>query len=134
MEVIMATTALDFTKPHLLRDDKEYEAAIEAIDNLLDMNPQAGSEEYGRLEFLSVLVEEYEDRVHPIGSSSPQELVAFMLSQKGLDRKDLYEVMGGKSRVSEFFNGTRRLSMGQLVALRSKLGIPADLLIATPAD
>ncbi len=88
----MATTGLDFTTPHLLRDEKEYSAAVEAIDDLLDKNPKAGSEEYQRLDFLSVLVREHEARYHPIGPSSPQELVDFMLAQKGLDRKDLYEV------------------------------------------
>jgi HTH-type transcriptional regulator/antitoxin HigA len=125
----MATTVLDFTKPHVLRDEKEYEAAIEEIENLLDIDPQPGSADYEALDFLSVLVKAYEDRHHPIGPSTPQEIVSFMLSQKGMDRSDLYGIMGGKSRVSDFFNGVRRLSMGQLVALRRTLGIPADLLI-----
>lgn len=51
------------------------------------------------------------------------------LEQKGLERSDLYDVMGGKSRVSEFFAGKRDLSMNQVRALRDVLGIPADLLI-----
>lgn len=38
--------------------------------------------------------------------------------------------MGGRSRVSDFFRGVRELSTGQIGALRDRLGIPADLLLA----
>jgi HTH-type transcriptional regulator/antitoxin HigA len=52
-----------------------------------------------------------------------------MLEQKGLDRSDLDDVMGGKSRVSEFLNGKRELSKSQVEGLRRLLGIPADVLL-----
>ena len=57
------------------------------------------------------------------------EAVAFMLEQKGLARADLDEVMGGKSRVSEFLSGKRDLSKSQIEGLRRLLGIPADILL-----
>ena len=53
-----------------------------------------------------------------------------MLEQKGMTRVQLAPIMGGKSRVSEFLSGKRRLSIEQIIALRETLGIPADLLIA----
>jgi antitoxin component HigA of HigAB toxin-antitoxin module len=55
--------------------------------------------------------------------------VRFMLEQKGLERSDLDEVMGGRSRVSEFLNGKRDLSQTQIEGLRRMLGIPADVLL-----
>lgn len=125
----MSTALLDFTKPHVLRTEAEYEAAIAEIERLLDEDVEAGSEGYDRLEFLSVLVEHYEDTHYPIGSVSPQQAVLFMLEQKGLERSDLDEVMGGKSRVSEFLNGKRDLSKAQVEGLRRLLGIPADVLL-----
>ena len=121
---------LDFTKPHVLRNEEEYSAAIGEIDNLLDADSPSGSEDYERLEFLSVLVQAYEDLHFPFEERpAPQEVVDFMLEQKGLSRADLAMWMGGKSRTSEFFNGIRRLSIRQIEALRDNLGIPADLLI-----
>ena len=56
---------LDFTDPHLLRTDEEYEAAVAEVDALLDADPQPGTVEFERLEFLSVLIEEYEDQHEP---------------------------------------------------------------------
>lgn len=127
-----ATMTLSFTKPHVLRNLREYKAAVAEIDVLLDLDPTRGSEAYERLEFLSVLVEAYDDEHYPIDEreGTPQSVVAFMLEQQGKTRGDLAPLMGGKGRVSEFFSGKRRLSVEQIRSLRDELGIPADLLIA----
>jgi HTH-type transcriptional regulator/antitoxin HigA len=118
------------TQPHVLRDESEYNTAVEEIDRLLDADPPQGSAEYERLEFLSVLVEEYEEKNFPMGEDvSPQEVVDFILEQKGMERSDLAEWLGGRSRVSEFFSGKRDLSRGQIEALRKHLGLSADLLL-----
>jgi HTH-type transcriptional regulator / antitoxin HigA len=121
--------ALDFTKPHVLRDETEYEAAVERIDTLLRLDLEPYSDEWEELRFLSVLVEEYEREEYSIEPATPQQVVEFMLEQRGMDRADLYEVMGGKARVSEFFSGKRPLSLGQMKGLRKLLGIPADVLM-----
>lgn len=122
-------TVLDFSTPHVLRDEGEYRAAVSRVDALLDRDPDPGSPEYEELEFLSVLIEAYENEHLAEDHASPQELVDFMLDQRGLERADLHDAMGGRSRVSEFFSGKRPLSMGQVKALRELLGIPADALI-----
>jgi len=123
------TAVLDFSKPHLLRTEAEYQAAIAEIERLLDEDVVAGSEGYDRLEFLSVLVEHYEDEHYPMGPVTPRQAVTFMLEQKGLRRSDLDDVMGGKARVSEFLGGKRDLSKSQVAGLRRLLGIPADILL-----
>ena len=125
----MATAPLDFTTPHVLRNEAEYDAAIAEIETLLDMDPRADSGDYERLKFLSVLAEAYEREHYPVPDVSPQEAVDFMLEQKGMTRADLASLMGGRSRVSDFFSGKRPLSRGQIERLRDVLGIPADLLL-----
>ncbi len=126
---------LDFTKPHLLRDEGEYAAAVAEIERLLDADPPPTSEEYERLEFLSVLVQAYEEAHFPMPEQpTPQEAVDFMLEQKGLTRADVAGWLGGERQMVEFFSGHRRLSLRQIEALREQLGIPADLLIGRPHD
>lgn len=123
-------TVLDITAPRVLRSPEELQAAVTEIDRLLDLDPQPLTSEYDRLELLSVLVEDYESRHNPIDDSgvTPQQVVDFVLEQRGMTRADLAPLMGGRSRVSDFFNGKRPLSRGQMEALRRDLGIPADLL------
>ena len=126
----MSDTALDFSKPHLLRNAREYRAAAAEVDRLLDRDPKRGSDAYDRLEFLSVLVADYEDRHDPLDErGTPQSVVDFMLDQRGMTRADLSPLIGGRGRVSEFFAGKRRLSIAQIQSLKEALGIPADLLI-----
>jgi HTH-type transcriptional regulator/antitoxin HigA len=118
---------------HVLRSAKEYKAAVAEVDALLDADPARVTEAYDRLELLSVLIQVYEDEHDPIDdSASPQEVVEFMLEQHGLTRARLAPILGGRSRVSEFFSGKRALSLGQIAQLRELLGIPADLLISKP--
>jgi HTH-type transcriptional regulator / antitoxin HigA len=125
----MTRDTLDFTKPHLLRSDGELEIAIREIDELIASGAQAGTEAGERLEFLSVLVKVYEDEHDPLADMSPADIVDFMLDQRNLARGDLTELMGGRSRVSDFFNGKRELSKNQARALAAFLDVPIGMLL-----
>ena len=122
---------LDFTKPHVLRNETEYRAAVAEIDQFLDLDPPPHSEAYERLEFLSVLVHAYEEAHFPLEQlTTPQDVVAFMLEQKGLSQTDLAQWLGGESPMRAFLQGTCSLSLPQIEQLRVHLGIPADLLLS----
>jgi HTH-type transcriptional regulator/antitoxin HigA len=125
------TAVLDFTRPHVLRTEEEYDEAVRVLDELLDRDPEVGTEQHDLLEFLSVLIEAYEAKHYPdeMFATTPQDVVDFVLQQKGMQRADLAEIIGGKSRVSEFFAGKRELSRLQIRTLRDLLGVPADLLL-----
>ena len=121
---------LDFKRPHLLRNEEEYEAALEYVATLIERKPEPGTAEGDALEFIAVLIEAYEEQHYPMENvSTPQSIVDFMLDQRGLSRADLAPIMGGRSRVSEFFHGKRQLSVTQIRRLRHLLRVPADLLI-----
>lgn len=113
-----------------IRTEKEFNAALREMEALLDVNPRKGSAEYDRLELLSILVEAYEDEnTDFLPDATPQELVEFMAEQKGVDRTTLAQIFGGRSRLSDFLNEKRELSLGQIARLKRALGIPADLLV-----
>lgn len=72
-----------------------------------------------------------DEHLPPFEPASPQELVRFMADQKGMSQTAFAEVLGGRSRLSEFYNGARKLSKSQILRLRDVLGIPADLLLGS---
>ena len=73
------TSMLDFSRPHLLRDDEEYDAAVAEVDTLLDLDPERGTEDFERLEFLSLLIETYETEHEPWGDDPvPPQSIASM--------------------------------------------------------
>ncbi len=86
---------LDFTTPPVLRNEAEYNAAVKEIDVLLDVEVPEGTPDHERLEFLSVVVQAYEGEHDSIHTSdiSPQNVVEFMLEQKGMTRVDLADAM-----------------------------------------
>lgn len=120
---------LDFSTPHLLRDEAEFKAAQAQIDRLLRLDPKPYTPEHEALEFYSVLVEEYEAKKYPYQPAPARDVVDFMLEQKGMSRADLAKVMGGRSRVSDYFNGKRDLSKSQAIALSDMLDISLDVLL-----
>ena len=82
------TAVLNFTRPHVLRTEEEYDEAVRMLDELLDRDPEAGTEQHDLLEFLSVLIEAYEATHYPdeMFATTPQDVVDFVLQQKGMQR------------------------------------------------
>lgn len=114
-----------------IRSSKEFEETVNELDHLADLNPKEGTPAHDRMELLGILIAAYEEaHLPPFEASTPQELVQFMAEQKGIGSADLAELLGGRSRLSEFLTGARDLSKAQIVRLRDALGIPADLLIS----
>ena len=94
------------------------------------MDAPKGTAERDRFELLTILIGAYEtEHVPEPELPSPQAAVRFMAEQKGLSQGELAELLGGRSRLSEFMTGGHELSKTQIKTLRDELGIPADLLI-----
>src|SRR4051794_24701571 len=103
---------------HAIRNGKEFEEVVAELDTLIDADPKEGTVLYDRMELLTILVEAYEQKNLPeLKPASPQEMVRFMAQQKGLDNVALAHLLGGKSRLSEFYRGVRELSRNQITAL-----------------
>ncbi len=64
-------------------------------------------EEGALLELPMDLIHDFEEKAYPIPKSDPHKMVAFLLEQRGLTPKDLWPVIGSKSRVSEILAGKR---------------------------
>lgn len=118
---------LNMLKP--IRTKKLYKNALDRIYELMQKDLQKGSDEYGELEILSILVEDYERKNFPIGLPEPVEAIKFRLEQLNLGTSDLVSILGSKSRASEILNRKRKLSLSMIRMLHRKLNIPASSLI-----
>jgi HTH-type transcriptional regulator / antitoxin HigA len=114
-----------------IRTEAQHRAALKEIERLWDAPPR--SAEHDRLEVLATLVEDYEERHHPIYPPDPVEAIRFRIEQLGLDRKALEPAIGSRARVSEVLSRRRRLTLEMIRRLRDQLGIPADVLVGEPA-
>jgi HTH-type transcriptional regulator/antitoxin HigA len=110
-----------------IRNEADYELALQEIDRCLDAS--SGSPERDRLEVLTVLVDDYEAKHHPISPPEPIAAIEFVLEQRGLSRKDLEGVIGSSGRISEVMNNQRSLTLAMIRKLVEKFDLPADVLI-----
>jgi HTH-type transcriptional regulator / antitoxin HigA len=116
-----------------IRNRRACEEAQAELDAIIDADPTEGTRAYDRMELLAILIGAYEaETLPPFKAPTPQQMVKHIAEQKGVSSGQLAEVMGGRSRLSDFYHGRRPLSTAQVVKLRELLGIPADLLISRP--
>jgi len=113
----------------VIKSDADYEAALSAIDRLLDRKLVAGTPEAEELELLTLLVRQYESSHFPIGIPDPIEAIKFRMEQQNLSQRDLVPFMGSRSKVSEVLSGRRPLTLSMMRGLHSGLGIPARVLL-----
>jgi len=91
---------------------------LAAIEELMEKGEnRLTPEEDALLELLVDLVHDFEEKQYPLPSSPPHKMVAFLMEQQGLTAKDLWPVLGSKSRVSEILSGKRAISKDQAKAL-----------------
>ena len=76
-----------------------------------------------------MLIENYENEHYPIGLPDHIEAIKFRMEQMGMKKKDLAEVIGYKSRVSEILSRKRKLTLTMIRNLHEKLKIPYESLM-----
>ncbi len=110
-----------------IRTKEDYQKALERLEEIFDA--AKGTEQGDELEILSILIDNYEKDHFPIDLPDPIEAIKFRMEQLGMKQKDLADVVGYKSRVSEILNKKRKLSLEMIRNLSEKLKIPPEILI-----
>lgn len=110
-----------------IRNENDYQKALNRLEEIFEA--KKGTEEGDELEILSILIDKYENEEFPIGMPDPIEAIKFRMEQMGMKQKDLAEVVGFKSRVSEILSKKRKLTLGMIRKLNVTLHIPTEVLI-----
>jgi HTH-type transcriptional regulator/antitoxin HigA len=119
-------------EPSVIKTYDEYKTALHEAEELVALDPGAGTPEADRLELLTVLVEDFERRHFDFPTPDPIEAIEFRMAEQGLRQKDLAPLLGSRSRVSEVLARKRPLTVQMIRALTTGLGIPADVLLGEP--
>ena len=117
--------------PRVITNRAEHERALAAVEALMEKGEQGMSpEEDAVLDLLTTLIETYEKSIYPpFEKSAPNEMVAFLMEQRGLSPKDLWPVLGSASRVSEILSGKRSISKDQAKKLSAFFHTGVEIFI-----
>ncbi len=128
---MLTMTKLTQTKYNMeiapIRNEKDYQKALKRIEAIFDAKKE--TKEGDELEILSILIDNYENEHFPIGMPDPIEAIKFRMEQMGMKQKDLAEIIGFTSRVSEIMNKKRKLTLEMIRKLNVTLHIPTEVLI-----
>lgn len=111
----------------VIKTEKEYRAALSRLEEIFDA--KRGSKNGDELELISLLIDIYEKEKFPIDLPDPIAAIKFRMEQLGYTQKDLTEVIGLKSRVSDILNKKRKLTLDMIRKLNERLGIPTEVLV-----
>jgi HTH-type transcriptional regulator / antitoxin HigA len=119
------------TVPRVITTEEEHERALAIVESLMEKGERnLTPEEDALLDLLTNLIRAYEASAYPPRKKSrPREMLAFLLEQRGLAPKDLWSVIGSKSRVSEILAGKRSISKEQAKKFAAFLHVRADLFL-----
>jgi len=120
---------LSETLPTIIKTEEENDRAILIVEELLAKGDKLSFEENALLELLGKLIADFEEKLYQPREASPQEVLIEMMNARGLKQKDLTEVFGSKSRVSEAVSGKREITKIQAKALAEFFKVSAELFI-----
>src|SRR5690606_30665788 len=110
-----------------IKTEQDYNKALERLRTIF--HAALDTPEGDEAEVLSILIEKYEDECHPIEMPDPIEAIKFRMEQMGMNQKELAELVGYTSRVSEILNKKRKLTLNMIRKLSTTLQIPTEVLV-----
>lgn len=109
---------------------REAVARIEELLPLVDNNTDKNDPNLIELKRLSDIVETYESNHYSIGTPTLKEVIELRMFEMKLKQKDLANILGtSTSRVSEYLNGKRDITIDIARALHKKLDIDSDIIL-----
>jgi HTH-type transcriptional regulator/antitoxin HigA len=113
--------------PKVIRTEKENEAYTEILYELNQRSKTLTVAEKEFAELLTLLIEDFEEKRYRLPRAHPLEVLRFLMEQHGLRQKDLTEVFGTASIVSEVLNGKRELNKEHIERLSERFHVSPEL-------
>ena len=112
--------------PKVIRTEKANEEYTETLYELDQRGPRLTRAEKELAELLTLLIEDFESKRYKLPRAKPVEILRFLMDQHGLKQKDLVEVFGTRSIVSEVLSGKRKLNKEHIQRLSERFHISPE--------
>jgi HTH-type transcriptional regulator/antitoxin HigA len=115
-------TLLEEVKPEVIRDEEELRRQIEILETLTARETPLEIEKK-LIALLTLLVEEFENRNYPVVNVGPLDIIRHLMEEHQLRQKDLMDVFGTESIVSDVLNGKRELNKDHIKRLSDRFKV-----------
>jgi HTH-type transcriptional regulator/antitoxin HigA len=118
---------LSRTLPSVIHTEKLYDAYLSRLEALLERDNVLTAAERELLGLLTLLIEDFEDKQYQLPRATPVQVLEFLMDQNNLKQKDLVDVFGTASVVSEVVNGKRELSKEHIRRLSRRFDLSPEI-------
>jgi HTH-type transcriptional regulator/antitoxin HigA len=113
--------------PRVIRTEAQNDSYVNALYELELRQKKWSADEAELADLLTLLIEDFEEKHYALPKASPLEVIGFLMEEHGLKQKDLADVFGTPSIVSEVLRGKRELNKEQIRRLSERFGVSPEM-------
>ena len=117
------------TLPAVIHSEKENERCIAMLEALDGKAEKLTAAERRLAELLTVLIEDFEEQAYALKPASPTQVLRELMQSNGLKQKDMLDVFGTPSIVSEVLHGKRSLTVEHIRKLSRRFHVSPEVFI-----
>jgi HTH-type transcriptional regulator / antitoxin HigA len=118
---------LTSTLPAVIRSQAENERCIRLLEELDRKGTRMSAAERRMGELLTLLIEDFEEKHYALKAASPLEVLKELMQANSLKQKDMVDVFGTPSIVSEILHGKRQLTTEHIRRLSRRFHVTPDM-------
>jgi HTH-type transcriptional regulator/antitoxin HigA len=113
--------------PAVIHTERENERCISILEALDQKRERLTAAERRLAELLTVLIEDFEEKTYALKPAPPVEVVRELMQANGLKQKDLLEIFGTPSIVSEVLREKRGLTVDHIRKLSHRFHVSPEV-------
>jgi HTH-type transcriptional regulator / antitoxin HigA len=115
--------------PAVIRSEAENERCTRLLEELDRKGSRMSAAERRMADLLTLLIEDFEEKHYALKAASPVQVLNELMQANGLKQKDLVDVFGTPSIVSEVLHGKRQLTTEHIRRLSRRFHVSPEVLI-----
>jgi len=120
---------LTSTLPAVIRSEAENERYIALLEQLDSKGARMTAAERRMAELLTLLIENFEDKHYALKASNPLDVLNELMSANDLKQKDLLDIFGTPSIISEVLHGKRQLTTEHIRRLSRRFHVSPEVFL-----
>ena len=120
-------TLLAKTLPAVIHSEKENEHYTALLEELDRRPGKLTTAEQRLAELLTLLIEDFEEKHYSLKASTGIEVLEELIEAKGLKQKDLVDIFGTPSIISEVLRGKRKFTTEHIRKLSRRFHVSPEL-------
>lgn len=120
-------TLLAKTLPAVIHSEKENERYTALLEELDRRPAKLTTAEQRLAELLTLLIEDFEEKHYSLKASTGIEVLEELLEANGLKQKDLVDIFGTPSIISEVLSGKRKFTTEHIRKLSRRFHVSPEL-------